>query len=314
MEAWKRVLRIELTSRKFKKKFIFGNTDSNKDELNISCDCYKYMSSLKDVATVKISNLTYSEITQLVMGEFYDIEIYCGYQNGNINKIFKGGVLYISNKLNADKTNTVIILCASQLVARYGQSRINLTLNSGINLYSAINFICRRAGMTNSNVSTQFKKEFLNNIMSVNDTAGTWLDKLCKNNKSFITNSDSIIEQNFSIFDAAKSNSRVVTLKNDNILLTGGYPRLTSEGLTLTLLPTFNFMCGDTIKIDNSIIDISVSNKSEISKNYGAYFSEKGQYMIYEMHYILQNRGSTFTLELNCKNRDKISSYVGGTK
>ena len=305
MKAWMRVLKVVLTSKKLNKRFEF------EEPLSISVSGHKYMSTLKDTFTVKIDNLTYNEVTQIVMGQFYDVEIQCGYQKGNVNTIFNGGVLYISNKLNANKTNTIIILCTSKLVASYGQTRLNLTLNSGINLYSAINFICRRAGIPNSNVSTQFKKQFLTEIMTINDTPGTWIDKLCAKNTNFISSSDSITNQTFSIFDAAKSNARVIKLDANNIVLTGGYPRLTSDGLELTILPTFNFMCGDVIKIDNSIVDISVNSRDEISQNYAAYFSQKGEYMIYEMNYTLQNRGQAFTLVLNCKNRDRISAYAG---
>ena len=305
MKAWMRVLKVVLTSKKLNKRFEF------EEPLSISVSGHKYMSTLKDTFTVKIDNLTYNEVTQIVMGQFYDVEIQCGYQKGNVNTIFSGGVLYITNKLNANKTNTIIILCTSKLVASYGQSRLNLTLNSGINLYSAINFICKRAGIPNSNVSTQFKKQFLTEVMTINDTPGTWIDKLCAKNTNFISSSDSITDQTFSIFDAAKSNARVIKLDANNIVLTGGYPRLTSDGLELTILPTFNFMCGDVIKIDNSIVDISVNSRDEISQNYAAYFSQKGEYMIYEMNYTLQNRGQAFTLTLNCKNRDRISAYAG---
>ena len=312
-KAWKRVLTVVLTSTKLKKSFTFGaNYLKGKDDLNIKASINKFMSSLKDTCVVEIDNLTYNEITQIIMGEFYNLQIWAGYEKGNINKVFDGGVLYLSNKLNDDKTSTLIILGASQLVAKYGQSRINLSLNSGINLYSAINFICRRAGIQNSNVSTQFKKVFLQEVMNVNDSVGSWLDKLASNNGSYITNSDGILENTFSIFDSAVSNSRVIALKNSDILLTGGFPRLTNEGLELTLLPTFNFICGDVIKIDNSILDISVTSQQEISKNYGAFFSQKGEYMITEMIYVLQNRGPSFNLKLNCKNRDRISAYIGG--
>lgn len=313
MEAWMRALTVTLTSTKLKKQFTFGaNYVNNRPDLNIDVTVNKYMSSLKDHAIVRIDNLTYNEITQIVMGEFFDIDIWTGYRNASINKIFSGGVFYISNQLNANKTHTAIIICTSKMVAKFGQSRLNLTLNSGINMYSAINFICRRAGMPNANISTQFKKQFLDEVMNVNDTATSWLDKLCSENTNFIQNADAITGQTFSIFDAAKSNSRVIKLTPGNILLTGGYPRLTTDGLKLTLLPSFAFMCGDVIQIDNSIIDISVTSKSEVSKNYAAYFSQKGQYMIYEMNYHLCNRDSDFTLTLLCKNRDRISAYVGG--
>lgn len=315
MKAWMRVLTIVLKSKKFKKQFVFSNDkDINETSLNITCTLNKYMSTLKDSATITIDNLTPNEISQIMIGEFYDIEIWAGYKGSNICKIFDGGVLWLSNKLNSnDRTTTLIILAASQLVARYGQSRLNLSLNSGINIYSAIKFICKMASIPNSNVSTQFKKQFIEHVVTVNDTAANWLDKLAENNNSIIGNSDSILEQTFSIFDSAKSNSRVIKLKNSDILLTGGYPKLTNQGVNLNLLPTFNFICGDTIEIDNSILDISVTDRSQISKNYGAYFSEKGQYMIIEMTYNLETRGNNFTLQLKCKNRDRISAYVGGS-
>ena len=314
-KAWMRVLNVIFTSRKLKKSFSFGSNYLNrKDDLGISCKISKYMSALKDTATITISNLTYNEITQLVMGEFYDVEIWAGYQKGNVNKVFSGGVLYISNQLNSDKTHKAIILCASQLVARFGQSRLNLSLNSGINMYSAIEFICRRAGIRDSNVSTQFKKQFLKEVLTVNDSPASWIDRICQSNKSYITNSDSILEHTFSIFDANLSNGRIIKLKNSDILLTGGYPRLTSQGLNLSLLPTFNFICGDTIEIDNSIIDISITTNNEVTENKAAYFNQLGLYMIMEMEYNLNNRSQTFDLKLKCKNRDFVSNYVGGKK
>lgn len=133
MKAWMRILEVHLTSRLLKRKFIFGtNDDVTDNNLNISITGSKYMSTLKDICTIKIDNLTYDEIIAIIKGQYYDVEVRCGYKDAGSRIIFKGGVLYISNSLNSDKTNTAIILCGSQLVARYGQSRINLTLNSDI--------------------------------------------------------------------------------------------------------------------------------------------------------------------------------------
>ena len=314
MEAWMRIITIRLTSDKFKKEIVFTNDPKiNKNEsLKMQCSIYKYMSTLKDSATIKLTNLTPAEVIQLIDGEYYNIEIWAGYRSSSVNKIFDGGVLWMSNQLNStDRTTTLVILAASQLIAKYGQKRLNLTLNSGINLYSAIKFICKASGIPNSNVSTQLKKKFIDQLFTVNNNAASVIDKICQNNDSIISNSDSILEQNFSIFDAALSNHRVIKIDNRQIVLMGGYPRLTNEGLTLTLFPTFNFVCGDTIQIDNSILDISVTNRNEISKNYAAYFNEKGTYMITEMHYELNNRSNNFILNLTCKNRDAISKLAG---
>lgn len=310
--AWMRILEVHLSSTKLKKKYVFGANDTvNSENFSINVQGYKYMSTLKDSCTIKIDNLTYTEVVNIISGEYYDVEVKAGYRSLGAQTIFKGGVLYISNSLNTDRTNTIIILCASQLIAKFGQSRLNLSLNSGINLYSALRFVCKRAGIPNSSISTQFKKKFLQEISNVNNTAASWIDALTQNNTSYIANSDSIVGDTVSIFDANKSNARVIKLKNTFINLNGGYPQLTAEGIRLSIMPTFSFMCGDVIEIDNSIINLPVENKNEVSKNYGYYLDKDGQYMITEMTYQLQNRGSDFSINIMGKSRSLISNFSG---
>lgn len=313
MKAWMRILTVTFTSSKLKKKLVFGeNYLNNRPDLNIDIVGYKYMSSLKDSCTIRISNLTYNEIVQLIQGEFYSVEVKAGYQSSGTQTIFKGGVLYISNSLGDRKTNTAIILCASDLVAKYGQSRLNLTLNSGINIYSALNFICKRAGIPNTNISTQFKKQFIQDVVNVNDTAASWIDKFATQNNNIIVNSDNLTEGVVMMYDANKSNARVIKLNSDNINLTGGYPQLSKDGLNLSIMPTFSFMCGDVIEVDNSIIDISATSNdvSQLSKGY--YLDKDGLYTIFEMNYHLQNRGPQFSVNLTCKSRSLISNITGG--
>lgn len=312
MKAWSRLLEVHLTSQVVNggkvRRLSFGMEEKN--NLDISISGFKYMSSLKDTFTIKISNLTYSEVIQIIMGKFYDVEIKSGYKSTGAQTIFKGGVLYISNEKNDLKTNTVIILCGSQLISRFLQSRITLSLNSGINLYSAINFVCKVGGIPNSNVSTQLKKEFLQEVENINQKPANWLESIASQNNSFILNSDAINGNPFTLFNSAKSNARVITLRSDNILLVNGYPRLTQEGLSITLLPTFGFMPGDVIILDNSIINIAVQNRDEIARQYGNYLDKDGAYMIFEMQYQLQNRQPNFTLQLTCKTRSLVSNYI----
>lgn len=308
MIAWMRRLEVTLTSTKMKKKMTFGANAS--DDLYIEVVGHKYMSTLKDECVVKIKNLTMSEVVQIIQGEFYDVDIKAGYKSSSIMSIFNGSVLYISNSIDDRKSNTIIILCASKMIAKYGQTRLNLTLNSGLNLFSAINFICKRAGIPNTNVSTEFKKKFLQDVELVNSSAADWINNLCSNNSSYISNSDDITQGIVSIFDSDKSNRRVITLRNDNMILQQ-YPQMTNDGMTLVVMPTFNFMCGDVVIIDNSLIQIPVENKDEISKNYGYYLDKDGAYMIYQMSYTLQNRGPSFNLSMLCKSRSLISKLAG---
>lgn len=310
--AWIRRLKVTLTSIKFKKQIVFGeNHLRNEDDLYIEVNGYKYLSTLKDECVVKIKNLTLSEVVQIIDGQFYDIKVEAGYKSTGLNTIFDGGVLYISNEVDDRKSNTIIILCASKLIAKYGQNRLNLTMNSGINMYAAINFICKRAGIPKTNVSTQLKKQMLQNVTNVDNNVASFLDKLCSENASYIANSDANNNDVLTIFDSKNANYRVITLKADNMILQS-YPRLTTEGVNIVVMPTFNFMCGDVIKIDNSLIQMPVQSKEELSKNYGYYLDDEGFYMIFQMQYHLQNKGHNFNLQLNCKARNLVSNFLGG--
>lgn len=315
VKAWMRVLRITLTTKSpgqngKNKQLVFEENESGVG-LAISVNGNKFMSTLKDNCTVKISNLTYVEIVQIITGQFYNIKIECGYKSSGVQTIFDGGVMYISNLRESVDTNTVTILCASHLVASYGQRRINLSFNSGINMYSAINFVCKVGGVPNPNISTQFKKQFLEGIENAhNQTAAEWVNDQTTKNGSYISSSDCIGNSFMTLFDANKSNARVIKLNKDTLLLTNGFPRMTADGLVFSVMPTFAFQCGDTIVMDNSLIQINVTSQSEATKNLGGLLDENGQYMIYEMHYQLENRGQNFFLEIYAKTRSRISAYL----
>lgn len=315
VKAWMRVLRITLTTKSpgqngKNKQLVFEENESGVG-LAISVNGNKFMSTLKDNCTVKISNLTYVEIVQIITGQFYNIKIECGYKSSSVQTIFEGGVMYISNLRESVDTNTVTILCASHLVASYGQRRINLSFNSGINMYSAINFVCKVGGVPNPNISTQFKKQFLEGIENAhNQTAAEWVNDQTAKNGSYISSSDCIGNSFMTLFDANKSNARVIKLNKDTLLLTNGFPRMTADGLVFSVMPTFAFQCGDTIVMDNSLIQINVTSQSEATKNLGGLLDENGQYMIYEMHYQLENRGQNFFLEIYAKTRSRISAYL----
>lgn len=315
VKAWMRVLRVTLTTKSpgqnGKNKQLVIEDDDKGVGLAISVSGNKYMSTLKDNCTVKISNLTYVEIIQIIMGQFYNIKIECGYKSSSVQTIFDGGVMYISNLRESVDTNTVTILCASHLVATYGQKRINLSFNSGINMYSAINFVCKVGNVPNPNISTEFKKQFLQEISNAsNQTAAEWITGQTNKNGSYISSSDCIGNSYMTIFNADKSNARIIKINSDTLLLTNGFPRMTMDGLVFSVMPTFAFQCGDTIVLDNSLIQISATSQNEASKNLGGLLDENGQYMIYEIHYMLENRGYNFYLEISAKTRSKISAYL----
>lgn len=320
MRAWIRVLEVTLKSSTFNKVIRFGNiSNPYEDELNISVVCNKYMSSLKDTCTIKIDNLTYNEVLQIIDGKYYDVEVKCGYRNSNIMTIFKGGVLYISNAFGDRKTNTIIILCASNLIAKFGQQRINLTFKSPVNMYNAINYINRRLGIKNAILSEKLNDLQLTTSINANETLASFLNNFTNQYTDFAVNSDSSREAVYSLFNIADRQASTPIVLDDNLIdLSGGYPRLTNDGLSLTILPTFAFNCGDTIKINNAMIDISAYSREEANRIYGLWRVTSGTvaygtYIIYEMAYQLENRSSSFSLNMKCKNYGAISTFLGAS-
>jgi len=309
-KAWIRDIQVIFTSTASKKQISFGENNS----LAISIDGTKYLSATKDSFTVKISNLTYVELIQLIQGKFYGIEIKAGYKSNGAQTIFKGSVIYMSYQKQDNTTNTVIVLCGSNLVAAYGQSRMNLSLNSGINMYAALNFICKRAGVRNANIDTDLKSRIIQQSLTTSTTVSNFLEQFCNKN-NFIISSDSSTTSDASIIFPYRTNNRVINLDNSKIVLVSGYPKLTSDGLTLTTLPTFNFMPMDVIILDNSIIDMSVSSAKSSNYNVANFIDSDGKYLIIQIDYSLSNRSDSFNITITAKARSlysNISKYTGG--
>lgn len=312
--AWMRQLEITFTSQKNKQTLTFGdNWKRGGIDLNIEVSGNKYLSTMKDRFVVRITNLTYKEITTLINGQFYQIEIKCGYRSSGLFTVFKGGILYISNELGDRKSNDVIVLCASEMVSRYGQARMNLSLKSGVNMYSALNYIKKLAGINNAYIDEDFKQLILKENEIANTNITSWLDTICQSN-NWVVNSDYSDGASFSIWNPYRRDMRRIKLTTDNIILTGGYPTLDSTGLKIALMPTFNFMPGDTIQIDNSIIDIGTEDESEALKNVGQFLDKDGNYIITEIAVNLENRDSNFSFMCKARAKSLWSNILGGNQ
>lgn len=309
MKAWMRILKVELTSKKLNKTITFG--DDGDTNLNISVKGSKHMSALKDTCTIRISNLTFSDILQLIDGEFYEVNVIAGYRSLGAMIIFSGSVVYISNELGDRKSNDVIIYCGNKFLGQVGQSQMNLGLNSGINIYSALSFIAQRSGLQNFQLDEKLKNRLTYNELSVKGSGASFFETFTENNGLTIM-SDSSYGSNLSIFTVDSNKMRVLNLvNNDAIILTSGYPTLNSEGLHLQLMPTYNFMPLDIIKIDNSIIDIGNEGQSGSDRIIGRLLNRDGLYVIYQIDYVLENRGSNFNLSVLAKGKHLFNSLVG---
>ena len=308
MRAWYRILEVSLTSRLLKRTVTFGN--HKEDNLRISVSGSKFPSALKDTCTIRITNLTYADMINIIGNEYYDVEVRAGYRDGSVQTYFKGAVQYISNEKNSQLENVVIILCSSQLVARYGQSRINLTLNSGINMYSAIKYVQKIYNLPECNISDSLKDDVIGELKNINTNAAQWIEKLGQANENYVVNADESLQSLFSIAKATDK-KRAITLNNNTILYSGGYPRITKDGLNLTIFPIYNFSPGDYIKIDNSILQTTVSDAENISKNYAYYMDVNGEYMVFQVDYEFNNRDSDFALTLHAKKRTFVQDVIG---
>ena len=304
-----RVLTISLTNGK-QTLSIGGNDEITNYNYDVTVNGSKFMSALKDNCVVTVSNLSYDVIVRIIKTKQYSIEVKCGYKDSSLITIFKGEVLYISDVLEADRTHTAVIICASSLLAKYGQSRMNITLNSNINLYTAIKYISRRSGINSEDISKRLKLNILQDSKTGNETAASWLNRLMNENEYLAINTDGTKNSVFSIFDTRQGPKRIIKLNRSFINLDGGYPKLTKDGLSLSIMPTFDFMCGDVIQIDNSLIDISARATNEVKENRGYYIDKEGYYMIFEIAYTLENHGNTFSVSLNCKSYSRISNYI----
>lgn len=310
--CWMRNVEVRLTSQLTKKKIVFGGIKPN--QLEISVKGSKYLSALKDNGSVKISNLTYAQIVELILGRYYDIEIWAGYRTQQLQCYFRGAVSYISDKIRARRDNECYILFASKMVASYSQQRMNFNLNSGINLYAAFNYICLANGISSAHLPDSLKKEFLAEVTENYGTPATLAEQLANNTSQFSVDTDASIDGAGVIDCTNLRDKRQIKLNPDSINFAKGNPTLDKDGLHIVVLPTFCFKPGDIIFIDNSIIDVSISDPNSVASTFKSnYLDSNGAYMIMELDYDLNNRDKTFEISIKARALSIIANVVGAT-
>lgn len=313
---WMRVLEVELANET--DKMIFGTeTDQNKNPLDISVEIHKYMSALKDECVIRIKNMTYSQIAQMIDSKYYNVTIRAGYKNAGAVEMFRGAVLFVTNAVTESntRTNEAVILCASTLVAKYGQSRMSCSLSGSLNMYDAIRQIAAEAGLKGNIAISEKLKEIrlkANEVENVLDTPGGWLNRLVTKNGSFVINTDETTGCLFQIYDAKRGAASVVKIDDNAINLSNGYPQINSNGLTLSVLPFFPFVCGEVIQINNYLIQLPEVTEKTGNKNASYFLDKNGEYIIYEIDMRLTNRGDNFSEQLLCKSRSLFQNITGG--
>lgn len=288
-----------------------------KDNLHVKIDGEKYPASNQDKGHLTIYNLDYSTILEIINGEYYGIRIYVGYQTqgDNIPLIFDGAVSYISNKIHDHHDTECYIAYASKLVANWSQARMNLALNSSINVYSAIKMTLMRAGINPSQMSIDetLKNYSIDNTSFHEGKVPTVLDSVQESQKGGVYQiaTDAVLG---TVVDVTSTKGkRKIKLDGRTIPIGSGNPRVTTEGLVITLLPVYNYRIGDILEVDNSIIDISTGD-SDVSQYFNPnYMDSNGMYMIYHMSYSFDNFGDAFSYNIKARSLE-ITYNLTGTK
>lgn len=315
--CWIRQIQVTLTSKKTKQKMVFDNTDS-KRSYNMDIQGVKKVSPREDNGVLTISNLEYDIMMKIVLLEYYDIEIKAGYKSiGDLQTIVKGEVSFISQKIHSKHDVDTYITYASPFVARYSQKRMNFNINSGFNVYGAMNYICQMSGIGKRvNIDPTLKLKFLNEVYTNYDTTTTVLDDLNKQTSNFLLTADGSTDGSiFNIINPARA--RKILVDPNHIAIGKGNPTVTSDGLRITLFPTRNYCPGDILCIDNGLIDVSIQNASAVMNTFNTNFlDQSGQYMILQIDYHFQNRGPAFEFNIQARMMDYIRNLYssGGNK
>ena len=84
------------------------------------------------------------------------------------------------------------------------------------------------------------------------------------------------------------------------------------KGQHINLFPVRNFKPGDILHVDNSLIDVSISNAESVISTFNTnYMDTNGLYMIIELQYNLENRGDNFQYDIKARALDIIQKIRG---
>lgn len=350
---WMRILKVTLYGDKVnsdgtRSAVVLGNADSageiQKIELadgsvievpaygltmNISGS--KYLSTMQDNFVITIYNLDPMTIYELVNKGYLNVKIEVGYRsivndNGEpiLTTIFKGGVAYISSDTSDIKTQTTYIVCTNQMIAKYSQTRLNLSFRSGMNIYTMMKFIARRAGLGSIYVSEELKGQNLYEDMmtenalpqlidrviddSLNDEFGTANVYAAMGDSSWDTGEDGCSA--LSVLDISRVPLRTLNISADSGLLINGPCNVTSDGVKFDALCTFLLMPGDQLHIGGSLLNFYFRNQNEMlqSNSITSQIDKKGDYIVFQIDYSLSNADGQCKQSVHCKSKSLIQN------
>lgn len=323
VKIWTRLLYLVFKNDETGEELVIGKTidDSKKPKIEISGT--KYMSSVKDTFSIKIYNMTYVQMYTIQKRQLWHIQIFAGYLNGQnyfsftAPKIYDAYLLNMVNSKENYKDNVVTFVCASKLVAQAQQFRLQVSYQSGVNLYSMIKYIGEKAGMTNMNVDDSFKSTFATDVASCDSSASSYLEKISSTNNDCFMSTDSTSDSELSVFtlsDESRSRTTIMIDPSKGMLI--DTPEITSSGLVFSSLPVLQYLIGDTIKIDNALVNTSSGEDSYSGSTKvpnAVYLNGDGLYYIWQIDYNLSNANGDFVVKLTCKNKEMFENLTSSS-
>lgn len=317
--CWIRDLRVEFISQKYGDKLVFGDQESS--NYTIKIEGTKYVSGVKDKGTITISNLSYATMLRLMEGEYYQVNIMAGYKSqGSCFYVFKGYVAYISQKINPHRDWECYIIFASKMVAQYSIRRINWTMNSGVNMYAMMRYITLQCGIPNSTINDSLKNYYFSQVSAYYTTPADLVDQIAGNQGPFLVDNDDT-DGSGVVNVSTINDKRWIRINKDTVNFASGLPKITSDGVNIKLLPTLNFKPGDILIINNALLDGSIPDAEGVSSTFTTnYFDttfknsdhpQDGTYMIIEVKYTLENRGSNYVYDIQARGLSIITNITG---
>lgn len=298
-------------------RYIVG--DETGDNLSISINGTKQLGLDLDNGTVQISNMSYESLAKIMALKLFRITINVGYKNNDtLFTIAKGEISYIQQKIRTRRTVDVYITYASELVAAWSQSRINFSMRSGVNMYEMFNWMFLQQGCPTKRlgISPELKSLVAQNIYSASattkDVITSALGSYGNTGQFLLTSDGSITNRVIDITNIAEK--RIIKINKNIINLVNGNPQVTANGLNITLFPVVQFVPGDIIQVDNSLIDTSagMTNQSGIQSTFNtAYVDPNGCYIIRQINYTFQNRGEDFTFKIQAIALNQYKNLIG---
>ena len=310
---WMRYLYLEFTNENGQVMGIGGYDDS----LSIVVKGTKTLASVGDSATINIYNLPMVTLLKLIQGKYtQSIKIYCGYYNTNKIKIFDGGVSYLEEGKSDKNTSVLKLQCANRLISDKLQTRLSLSLNSGINMYRAIEEITQAFGVSGQiEIDEYLKEDELKGALSKYATLRDWIEAVISSsskNRDYAVTSDAK-SGIATVMGYRKMGSGDTYVINTNSVNLQSFPTISSDGLSITLSPIYNMTPGDIISIDNTTSSlISALDSENTYMGNQKYLDKDGLYNIREMTYSLNNRSDSFEVEVLAISRSLLQTVMKG--